>query len=181
MRRLNKFALFLNFKRFRFFHFNSNDESTYNSKARELKEKRDLALKYMGDVKLRKPIHDNIRKKIALNTTSLNDTDVSSILGSNAREDDSADVSCDELLDKIIQDLDENWDEELCHLPLDDSKFLRDEFISSSEKEEEETIRRWLKMRKVTSDYQNYMSVPEGERSLWSAWYLRHVSHSRKE
>lgn len=171
MRKLNRSSTYRCFYRS---ISNFNEGNDYGWKARDLREKRDLALKYMSDVRLRTPIHESIRKKISLNHAFLKDIDLSSLLQTNEppkKELDS--LGFDDCLEDILN-FDEHFEETMNFVSKMDLPLLNDEFIVNSSAQEA-TVRNWLKIRNETSDYHNYASIPENERTSWSAWYLRNV------
>lgn len=94
-----------------------------------------------------------------------------------------------DLVEEELEDLvaDESVLECLANIPPEDLKELRHEFfggapeVSSSHGDStDETLRQWLRLRKDSSLYHSYMSVPADERKEWSAFYLRDI-HSSKE
>lgn len=149
-------------------------------KQRYLQERRDTALEFLGDVKKRVPIHDAIRQRASINRAAAKDVDCAQFFGDIAfvgkePSDDYASSSTsvvDELIDDLM--LEENAVDRLQHIDLSDLPLLDNELLGD-DVTDEETLRRWLKLKRDTADYQSYASVPEGERNAWSAWYLRHV------
>lgn len=180
MRRFIVSGFFFSSTRF-FSDLNNTDELRW--KTRHLQEKRDVALKYMGDIKLRTPIHESIRKKMFLLHHS-SEEDISSILSSNRSLDlTEAKLSYDDVFDNMLQHIDELSSDTLDFLNDRDLVFLTDEFVSGDTKAQEETIKNWINLRRETSDYHNYLCVPENERTTWSAWYLKNVksTHPKQE
>lgn len=158
------------------FHSTTDDEG-YQWKIRDLQEKRELALKYMADIKLRVPIHDSIRQKILLNrraSRTYDPMEVRSILESNSKP--PCDSSFNSLHRSLLDAIDECADLNPEFLCPTDRTLLDNEFVGGSpEAKLDDTMRDWLDLRRRSSDYQTFSSIPEGERSSWSAWYLRGV------
>ncbi|KAG5490801.1 hypothetical protein JKF63_00923 [Porcisia hertigi] len=147
-------------------------------KQRYLQERRDTAMEFLSNVKKRVPIHDAIRQRAAINRSAAKDIhcakvfeDIASTGNAPTDLDDNRAV-IDELIDDLL--LDENAADRLQHVDLSDIPLLENELFDN-DASSEETIRRWLKLKRDTADYQSYASIPEMERSSWSAWYLRHV------
>ncbi|GET93737.1 hypothetical protein, conserved [Leishmania tarentolae] len=147
-------------------------------KQRYLQERRDTAIEFLSDLKKRVPIHDAIRQRAIINRSAINEVHCAKVLedagftGDTPGDLDDSRSVVDELLDDLL--LDENAADRLQHVDLGDVPLLKSELLGD-ETAGEETIRRWLKLKRETADYQSYASIPEGERSSWSAWYLRHV------
>lgn len=156
-------------------------DGEYRWKSRDLNEKRELAVKYMGDIKLRTPIHESVRKKIILDRNKWSDVELSSLLETNQIDTDGEGVDVDDFLHSILDNIDECIDDTLKYLSDNDLHFLSSEFVDGNIKDQEDSIKRWLKLRRETSDYQNYLSIPESERTSWSAWYLRNVKAPKDE
>lgn len=171
MRKINAFAVYSCFSRS---ISNSDEGDKYRWMARDLREKRELALRYMGDIKLRIPIHESIRRKVILNKNFTSDVDLSSLLETNNTQGSDFNFSTfDDCINDILT-IDEKCADSLDFVCRRDVPLLKDELTRGS-LEEETTVRNWLKLRKETSDYHNYASIPENERTSWSAWYLRNV------
>ncbi|AYU84024.1 hypothetical protein, conserved [Leishmania donovani] len=156
----------------------SEGSDEFQWKQRYLQERRDTAIEFLSDLKKRVPIHDAIRQRAIINRSATKEVhcakvfeDISSIGDIPADLDDSRSV-VDELLDDLL--MDENAADRLQHVDLGDVPLLENELLGD-DAAGEGTIRRWLKLKRDTADYQSYASIPEGERSSWSAWYLRHV------
>lgn len=162
-------------------HWNDGSDG-YAWKSRNLQEKRALALEYLGDVKMRVPIHDAIRMRSDLNRKSLQKAgdDISSFFA--APSDFDFDNSFDDgrsitdrieaVIDRLL--LDEFDGDDIAHVSQSDASLLQDEFFGS-DTERAKSMKEWLKLRRETAEYQSYASIPEMERNDWSAWYLRSV------
>lgn len=157
------------------------NDGDYLWKSRDLNEKRELAVKYMGDIKLRTPIHESIRRRIALDRSGWTDGELLSLLEANQIDTNVEGVRVDDFLHSILDNVDEGVEDTLKYLSKNDLQFLTSEFIDGNVKDQEASIKKWLKLRRETADYQNYLSVPENERTSWSAWYLRNIKAPRDE
>ncbi|KAG5464482.1 hypothetical protein LSCM1_00672 [Leishmania martiniquensis] len=156
----------------------SDGSDGFQWKKRYLQERRDTAMEFLSDVKKRVPIHDAIRQRAIISRTATNDIsctkvfeDLSSTSDIPPERDDGRSV-VEEAVDGLL--LDENAVDRLQHVDLGDIPLLENELFGD-DIAGEETIRRWLKLKRDTAEYQSYASIPEGERSSWSAWYLRHI------
>ncbi|EPY34466.1 hypothetical protein STCU_01570 [Strigomonas culicis] len=80
-------------------------------------------------------------------------------------------------IEQLLETLsDETVEDVLQFVQNSDLPFLDNEFLSNGD-ENDALLRQWLKLRKDTSEYQNYISTPVEERTPWSAWYLRHIKN----
>lgn len=147
-------------------------------KQRYLQERRETALEFLGDVKKRVPIHEAIRQRASINKKATSDIHCPTFFDTSFNRDDNTDTDdthegvVDELLDDLLQD--ENAVDKLRHVNFSDLPLLDNELLGGGESDEE-MLRNWLRLKRDTADYQSYASIPESERTAWSAWYLRHV------
>ncbi|ORC85573.1 uncharacterized protein TM35_000341850 [Trypanosoma theileri] len=155
-----------------------NDGSDgYEWKSRALAEKRSLALEYLGDVSKRVQIHDAIRLKADVNRKAIEDTVIPNFFNSSdENQDDDIDrigeIDYYSLLNMVEGEIDPD---SLQHLSSSDASLLRNEFLEEDDSSEAKLLSKWINYRRDTADYQSYASVPEEERTEWSAWYLRNV------
>jgi hypothetical protein len=67
----------------------------------------------------------------------------------------------------------------LRHLPKHDIAALLDEFygdaMGQQKAKNDEVLRNWFQLRKDTNPYRIFQGIPESERTMWSAWYLRDI------
>ncbi|CAJ1038719.1 hypothetical protein, conserved [Leishmania shawi] len=156
----------------------SDGSDGFQWKQRYLQERRDTAMEFLSDLKKRVPIHDAIRQRAIINRSAIKEIHCAKIFEDlSSTGDIPADLNeghsvIDELLDDLL--LDECTADRLQHVDVGDVPLLEGELLGD-DAAGEETIRRWLKLKRDTADYQSYASIPEGERSSWSAWYLRHI------
>ncbi|KAG5489067.1 hypothetical protein JIQ42_00689 [Leishmania sp. Namibia] len=157
----------------------SDDSDGFQWKQRYLQERRDTAMEFLSDLKKRVPIHDAIRQRAIINRNTTKDINCAKVFedlcstGDTPPERDDSRSVIEEALDDLL--LEENAVDRLQHVDLGDVPLLENELFGD-EGAGKETIRRWLKLKRDTAEYQSYASIPEGERSSWSAWYLRHIN-----
>lgn len=93
-----------------------------------------------------------------------------------------------DLVEEELEDLvaDEGVLEMLAAIPPEQLRELRHEFYGGAPETSaahadstDATLREWLKLRKESSLYHSFASVPAAERREWSAWYLRDVRSHR--
>ncbi|EPY30314.1 hypothetical protein AGDE_09506 [Angomonas deanei] len=137
-------------------------------------EKKKYRIDLLGGREKRVPIHDAIRMKANTSKEAmLKENEHSKLFDSVSYGTPPENpMSFDELVDELL--LEENCDDIIHHIKTADLKFLDDEFIGN-DAEKSDILRRWLKIRRETSDFMSYSSIPEAERTTWSAWYLRHI------
>ncbi|KPA81807.1 hypothetical protein ABB37_04076 [Leptomonas pyrrhocoris] len=149
-------------------------------KQRYLQERRDTALEFLGDVKKRVPIHEAIRQRASINRTASGSIHCPTLFdesyNSNTNDNFHDGGSCTKLIDELLDDLsqDENAVDRLQHVDFDALPLLEHELLGD-DAPDEATLRNWLRLKRETADYQSYASIPESERTAWSAWYLRHI------
>eukprot|EP00759_Apiculatamorpha_spiralis_P027214 PhF_6_TR30145/c0_g1_i1/m.44119 len=78
------------------------------------------------------------------------------------------------------EELAEEWtgEDSLDHLTEEEINTLMEEFYPKSmhsSAEEHKLMQEVLRTRKAMSTKLSYRTIPQQERNLWSAWYLRHV------
>jgi hypothetical protein len=156
----------------------SDGTDGFDWKQRYLQERRDTALEFLGDVKKRVPIHDAIRQRASINRKVTDDIHFPTLFDDilNKKADIGDEGSSSDLIDSVLDEIlqDENAIDRLQHVKFGDLPLLENEFLDHSESDEA-TLRNWLKLKRDTADYRSYASIPESERTTWSAWYLRHV------
>lgn len=152
----------------------SDEGSNYGWNFRDLRERRELALKYMGNIKLRAPVHEGIRNKVHLDRKFSDDTNLSSLMKTNYVQNSCAAFENFDDCIKDVLNLAEECEDCSKFVFDTDLPLLKDEFTHDSYAEQA-TVRNWLKFRNESVDYQNYLSIPESERTSWSAWYLRNI------
>ncbi|EAN78243.1 uncharacterized protein TEOVI_000168800 [Trypanosoma equiperdum] len=158
-----------------------NDGSEgYEWKSRALSEKRSLALEFLGNVNKRVSIHDAIRLKADINKKAISNVSCpsffSGIEGADEDEDQS-DMSLCSLLGMLEGEIETDC---ITHLSPSDASLLKEEFLCDYDSSDTKRMAKWVNLRSETSDYQSYGAIPEGERSLWSAWYLRNIKAGKK-
>ncbi|KPI87060.1 hypothetical protein ABL78_3872 [Leptomonas seymouri] len=149
-------------------------------KQRYLQERRDIALEFLGDVKKRVPIHDAVRQRASINRKATGDIHCPTLFddsySSNGASGFDGNIIHTKLVDDLVDDLlqDENAMDKLQNVDFSDLPLLDSELLGD-DVSDEATLRNWLKLKRDTADYQSYASIPESERTAWSAWYLRHI------
>lgn len=155
-----------------------NGSDGFEWKSRYLAEKRNVALEYLGDVNKRVPIHDAVRQKTAVNKRALLNASEGSSEMFSGPTDDPTERFPDSLkaIEAMIEELvaEEYFSDSLEHVTPRDAGLLPEEFLSNSSSEAA-LLKKWMRIRQETAEYQSYASIPEAERTSWSAWYLRHV------
>lgn len=156
-------------------------------KQRYLRERRDTALEYLGDIKKRVPIHDAVRLRASINRNATNSIHCPTLFhdqhyagdgGEGIDNGDNSTALIDGLLDDLLQD--ENAIDKLQHVDFSDLPLLDSELLGDGASDEA-MLRNWLKLKHDTADYQSYAAIPESERTAWSAWYLRHVKGKKSD
>nr|CCC93948.1 conserved hypothetical protein [Trypanosoma congolense IL3000] len=161
--------------------FSSWDDGTegYDWKARALAEKRSVALEFLGNVNKRVSIHDAIRLKADINKKAIHGVSMPTLFtrSDNIEDDELSDVDYNSLLEMIEGEIDT---ESMAYLSPSDVTLLREEFLNGDDPSDCKRLLNWSNLRSSMSDYQNYGSIPAGERNRWSAWYLRNVRSCKK-
>ncbi|ESL11237.1 hypothetical protein TRSC58_01018 [Trypanosoma rangeli SC58] len=143
-------------------------------KSRVLAEKRSLALAYLGDVNKRAQIHDAIRLKGEVNRQAIRACEMPKFFQAD-NADSSENLDCidyQSLLDMVEGEFEFDT---LSHVTSSDASLLKSEFLQNDDSTEMKLLSRWASLRRDIADYHTYAAIPDGERNLWSAWYLRNV------
>lgn len=150
-----------------------------------------------------KTLHDAVRGSNSDDLDDMSD-DLLSYPGSRPAglsEERNRQITEDAQLEEELEELlaDESVLETLGNLPEEDLAELRHEFYGGApetsagasgqaaedggpltrDDSTDELLREWLSLRKETSPFAAYNSVPAGERQEWSAWYLRDTRSKR--
>ncbi|KAF8287778.1 hypothetical protein TcG_08274 [Trypanosoma cruzi] len=162
--------------------FSSWDDGSdgHEWKSRALAEKRLLALTYLGDVNKRVQIHDAIRLRGEVNKQAIRACELPTFFQTkeNNEADNLQEIDYHSLLSMIEGEFEVDT---LAHIAPSDASFLKTEFLQCDDSAEVKLLGQWSNLRRDTADYNNYASIPDGERNAWSAWYLRNVRPGKTE
>jgi hypothetical protein len=174
-------------------------DAGYEWKRRHLDETRATATQFMSDVARRGPIHDGIRARARWNEDRLlrapdDGKGASSVMGEAIALNDPT-HEAQASASSRTGDMDGLWEAlqaesngdllaALRYVPQSDINLLASEIYGSAaadaERRTDELLRSWFALRRSTGQLRSYASVPQEERNMWSAWYLRHEASRRK-
>ena len=147
-------------------------------KARELNERRQMAIDMLYNVSRRKLLCDAARDRCKRNLSRLSTRETNGELDNSlfGAQEPVVEKLSDDALVRELDDLlsDEGSLDTLEHIPLTELKFLREELYAAALPKDDDVLKKWMKLRRNTEN--SFSSLPEEERNLWSAWYLRDVA-----